>query len=76
MTLLLLDDTLKVDVFFEKNDEGYADNICLRIVESCPDEERLFRAEETNLYLTSLQACTLAKLLNAAARCSMDLNIP
>lgn len=67
MAILLLDDTLQIEVHYEHEDGDLRDNVCLRILEDCPDEERLFRAEETNVYLTARQARELASaLLNAA----------
>ena len=67
MAILLLDDTLQIEVHYEQEDGDLRDNVCLRIREDCPDEERLFRAEETNVYLTARQARELANaLLNAA----------
>jgi hypothetical protein len=67
MSLNFLDDTLNVDVFYEKNDREFCDNICVRFWESCPDEERLFIHDETNIYLTPEQARALARLLLEAA---------
>ncbi len=72
MGMNLLDNSLKIEVFFDRQDETFKDNICLRIKESCPDEERIFRAEESNLYLTRRQACQLADSLLKAAKCSLD----
>jgi activator of HSP90 ATPase len=72
MKINLLDGTLIVEVFFDQQDQAFGDNICLRIKESCPDDEKLFRAEESNLYLTPQQAGLLADALLKAARTSMD----
>jgi hypothetical protein len=72
MEINLLDNSLKIEVFFDPQDENFSDNICLRIKENCPDEERVFRAEESNLYLTRQQACQLADLLLNAAKCSLS----
>lgn len=67
MAVSLLDGTLKVDIFFEQKDCKFGDNVCFSIVEKCPDDEKVFRGDETNLYLTSKQARKLASaLLNAA----------
>lgn len=71
MEMNLLDNSLKIEVFFDRQDETFSDNICLRIKEICPDEERIFRAEESNLYLTPQQACLLADSLLKAAKCSL-----
>ncbi len=62
----LLDDSLEVEIFFDKGDCGYTDNICLKITESCEEEEKVFRHDENNLYLTSEQAIALAAALTKA----------
>lgn len=71
MSISLLDGSLNVEIIFEKSEAGFADNIRVSIFESCPDDERLFRAEETNIFLTPDQACELAKRLSSAAQCSI-----
>jgi hypothetical protein len=71
MSLLLLDDTLHVNVFYEKNDNQFCDNICIRFWESCPDEEKLFKAGETNIFITHQEARQLADLLLKAANASL-----
>ncbi len=63
MSLNLLDDTLNVDIFFEESDREYCDNICIRFWESCPEDEKLFVADETNLYITPEQARKIAAML-------------
>ena len=72
MTITLLDNSLQIDTFYERRDSRYPDNVCLRIREICPDEERVFRAEETNLFLTPQEACTLATAMLKAAKCSLE----
>jgi hypothetical protein len=67
MTVLLLDNSLKVKIFFELLDCEYGDNICVNIVEKCIDDEKVFRGDETNLYLTPRQARKLAAELVHAA---------
>lgn len=68
MTIHLLDKTLKIDIFYEDNDQAHEDNICVSIMESCPPAERLFRMGHTNVYLTSEQARQIGEALLAAAR--------
>ena len=67
MVISLLDDTLSVDVYYDQADCEYEDNICLSILEDCPDEEKVFRAGQTNLYLTRDQARQLGWALLSAA---------
>jgi len=37
MILLLLDESLKVEVFFDTEDDQYEDNVCMRFEEDCPE---------------------------------------
>ncbi len=66
MSIFLLDDTLRVEVFYEHEDKAFEDNICLRITESCAPDERLFVAGETNIYITAQQARQLGEALLTA----------
>jgi hypothetical protein len=70
MSIYLLDNSLKVDVFFDTEDCDFNDNICVRFTEECPEEEKLFWAGETNIYLTPDQARQLARVLLEAAEAS------
>jgi hypothetical protein len=72
MSILLLDDSLKVEISFERTESRFEDNIRVMFVEDCPDDERLFRAMETNIFLTPDQACELARYLSTAAQCSLQ----
>jgi hypothetical protein len=66
MPITLLDGSLKLEVFFDCKDSQFEDHICLKIVEDCPEEEKIFYAGETNIYLTSEQARQISDaLLNA-----------
>ncbi len=68
--ILLLDESLEVEIFFESADCGYEDNICLKITESCPEDEKLFMHDESHLYLTPEQAQSLVDALSQAVRLS------
>jgi len=68
----ILDGSLQIHIFYENRESAYEDNICITIKEDCPDGERLFRAAETNIFITAAEACELAKALNSAAQCSMQ----
>ncbi len=70
MAVYLLDDSLKVDICYEETDSDYGDNIRLCIFEDCPEDEKVFIHDETNIYLTPDQANQLARLLDAAAQAS------
>ena len=67
MVLLLLDESLRVQVFFEEPDCDFEDNVCISFMEVCPPEEKVFINDETNLFLTPDQAEQLAKVLLQAA---------
>ena len=67
MRVELLDGCLSVSVFFESRDSEFADNICLSFLESCAEEEKVFKADETNLFFTVKEARLLAHALLLAA---------
>ena len=78
-SISLIDETLKVCVFYEKNDCDFRDNICISIIEDCPEDEKVFRSGETNLFITSVQARALANILQSAvdkseANCSESVS--
>lgn len=68
MIHLLLDESLRVQVFFEEPDCEFEDNICISFNEVCPDEEKIFKYDETNIFLTPDQAEQLANSLLEAAQ--------
>jgi len=63
----LLNDSLKIEIFFEKNDKEYEDNICVCIEEFGPEDEKILYAGETNIYINAEQARKLAEKLTEAA---------
>jgi len=67
MTIHLLEGTLEVDIFYECDDQDLDDNVCIRIVESCPPDEKLLRAGKTHIYLTAAQARELGEMFLQAA---------
>ena len=67
MTIHLLEGTLEVDIYYECEDQDLEDNVCIKIVERCPPEERLLRSGKTHIYLTAEQARELGEMLLAAA---------
>jgi hypothetical protein len=70
MEIIILDDSLKIDIYYERQDADFTDNICISFDEDCPDEERIFRANVTNIYLTCEEARKLALALYNAAEIS------
>lgn len=65
-SIYLLDDTLEVTIFFESKDRDLTDNICMVVNESCPEEEKVFKHDETHLYFTREQALALARAFISA----------
>ncbi len=70
--ILLLDETLRIVVYYESQDKSFDDNVCLCIEEDCPEEERLFRSTITHLYVTREQAHRLAEALHKAVEHSWE----
>lgn len=68
MFVFLLDNSLRVEVYCEDLDSEFEDNICISFVETCPEDEKIFRADETNIYLTPKQAEQFGDLLVRAAK--------
>jgi len=73
MGISLLDNSLNVEVYFEKTDADLEDNICLCITETCHEDEKLFRAAQTNVFLTVKEAHTLAQALVDAVDASSEV---
>lgn len=61
--ILLLDDSLQIEIYYSCEDADLEDNICLKVVESCEEDVKVFRHDETHLYLTHSQAEELAAAL-------------
>lgn len=62
--ITLLDGSLKLSVYFEDSDRTFDDSICLCFQEDCPEDEKLFRADEVSIYLTPEQVALLILELN------------
>lgn len=63
-TITLLDGTLKLSIFYEENDREYDDDICLRFIEDCPEDEKLFKFDDVSFYITPEQAALMVLELN------------
>jgi hypothetical protein len=64
--ILLLDDSIQIEISFSREDSDLEDNICLVICESCPDDEKVFKHEESHLFITRQQAYDLIVALTDA----------
>lgn len=67
MIIDLLKGSLLVQINFEKSDSDFDDNVCVCFEEPCHDDEKLFRAEQTHIYLTPSEARRIAAALQKAA---------
>ncbi len=75
MTIYLLDRTLQIDIFHDCDYKDLEDNICVSVIESCPPQERLMQAGETNIFITPDQARQLGvALLEAVGHCKANAN--
>jgi hypothetical protein len=70
MEIKLIGGELIVNICYENSDKEFDDNVCLSFKEPCLDDTRIFRAAETNLYITSQEARELAEILLKAAEAS------
>jgi hypothetical protein len=66
MSVSLLDGGLTVTIFFDASDRDFDDDICIQLIEKCPDDEKVLKFDETNLYITPDQACLLILALQRA----------
>ncbi len=67
MAIKLLNGSLKIEIFFEKIDKEYEDNICVCLREFGPEDEKILYAGETNIFINAEQARELAEMLISAA---------
>jgi hypothetical protein len=66
MSVILFDGGLKIEIFFDESDREFDDDICIQLIEDCPEEEKVLKFDETNLYITPDQACLLILALQRA----------
>ena len=64
--ITLLDNSLKLTIYYDDTDSEFEDNICLNFQEDCPEAERLFRIEDTSFYVTAEQAALIVLGLSRA----------
>jgi len=67
MAIELLNGSLKIEIFYDKTDREYEDNICVCVREYGPEDEKVLYAGETNLFINAEEARKLAAMLNEAA---------
>jgi hypothetical protein len=65
-TITLLDGSLKLNISFEESDREFDDDICLCFVEDCPEDEKLFKADEVSIFVTPEQVALMILELNRA----------
>lgn len=66
MSISLFDGSLKITIFFEESDRDYDDDICIQLIEKCPDDEKVLKFDETNIYITPDKAGLLILALQRA----------
>jgi hypothetical protein len=62
----LLDGSLKLNIYFEESDREFDDDICLCFTEDCPEDEKLFKADEVSIFVTPEQVALMILELNRA----------
>ena len=62
----LLDDSLEISIYFDRDDSRFQDNIGVCILENCPQCEKLFIANEINCFITPDQAHQIIEALGTA----------
>jgi len=67
MAIEILNGSMIIEIYYEKQDRDYDDNICVCIKETGPEDEKTMYANETNLYITAEQARQIAKILMVVA---------
>ncbi len=67
MAIELLNGSLNVDIYFDKEDKEFNDNICISLKEYGPEDEKIFYAGETDIFITPDEARKLSEMLIAAA---------
>jgi len=67
MAIKLLNGSLKIEIYFDKKDREYEDNICVCVQEFGPEDEKILYASETNIFINAEQARELSKILTNAA---------
>jgi hypothetical protein len=65
-TISLLDGSLKLTIYYEESDREFDDDICLCFEEDCPEDEKLFKADEVSIYLRPEEAALIVLELNRA----------
>jgi hypothetical protein len=67
MAIDILNGSLNVDIYFDKSDKEYDDNICVCLKEFGPEDEKILYAGETDLFITPEEARQLAAMFTEAA---------
>lgn len=62
--ITLLDGSLKLSIYYEELEPGFEDNFCFCFQEDCPEDEKVFKADEINIYLTPEEVALVILELN------------
>ena len=63
MKIKLPDGSWDVEVFLDRSEPDYDDNVLLRITEKCPEQTRLLKGNQITVGITATDARKLAQLL-------------
>jgi len=61
MAIELLNGSLNVDIYFDKEDKEFNNNICISLKEYGPEDEKIFYAGETDIFITPDEARKLPR---------------
>jgi repressor LexA len=67
MKIKLLDGSWDVEVFLDRSEPAYDDNVFLSIAEECPQEQKLLKTDQITIGITAIDARKLARRLLAVA---------
>ena len=67
MKLKLPDGSWNVDLFLDRSEPGFDDNVFLRITEECPEQWKVFKGSQVTIGITAADARRLARLLDDVA---------
>lgn len=67
MKIKLLDGSWDVEVFLDRSEPDYDDNVFLRITEECPQEQKLLKTDQITIGIAAIDARELARRLKVVA---------
>ena len=68
MSISILDNSIKIEIYYDESISDFDDDICIRLKEECPVDEKILISDITNIYITPEQACLLQLALQRALK--------